>query len=152
MLDKKRTAAVKGISMDGSSITCLAAQNCDDTEQTLNITQALGMAPGVTTVYWYVSNNSDTAMLASMSSHKPLPLNLSSSWYWSPLDPTQDDPFFKKFAAQGQSFFEAAGDSGAWRTTNTWWPMESQYVISVGGTDLTKEGPGSRPGLRKPFG
>ena len=139
---QKRTAAVKGISTDGSSITCLATQNCDDTEQTLDITQALGMAPGVTTVYLYVSNNSDTAMLASMSSHKPLPLNLSSSWYWSPLDPTQDDPFFKKFAAQGQSFFEAAGDSGAWRTTNTWWPMESQYVISVGGTDLTTKGPG----------
>ena len=25
---------------------------------------------------------------------------------------------------------------------NTWWPMESQYVISVGGTDLTTKGPG----------
>ena len=84
---QKRTAAVKGISTDGSSITCLATQNCDDTEQTLDITQALGMAPGVTTVYLYVSNNSDTAMLASMSSHKPLPLNLSSSWYWSPIRP-----------------------------------------------------------------
>jgi len=139
---QKRTAKVIGVSTDGSSITCLASQNCDDTEQTLDITQALGMAPGVTAVYLYVSNTSDTAMLSSMSSHKPLPLNLSSSWYWSPLDPTQDDPYFKKFAAQGQSFFEAAGDSGAWRSTNTWWPMESQYVLCVGGTDLTTKGAG----------
>ena len=139
---QKRTAAVKGISTDGSPITCLASQSCDDTEQTIDITQALGMAPGVTTVYLYVSNTSDTAMLSSMSSHKPLPLNLSSSWYWNPIDPTQDDPYFKKFAAQGQSFFEAAGDSGAWHTTNTWWPMESQYVICVGGTDLVTKGAG----------
>jgi subtilase family serine protease len=139
---QKRTAKVKGISTDGSSLKCLASQGCDDTEQTIDVTQALGMAPGVTAVYEYVSNNSDTAMLGSMSSHKPLPLNLSSSWYWTPVDPKSDDPFFKKFAAQGQSFFEAAGDSGAWHNTNTWWPMESPYVICVGGTDLTTKGAG----------
>jgi kumamolisin len=47
-------------------------------------------------------------------------------------------------ASQGQSFFEAAGDGGAWQAsqTDTWWPMESPYVICVGGTDLTTKGPG----------
>jgi subtilase family serine protease len=140
---QKRTAKVIGISTDGSPITCFASQQCDDTEQTIDITQALGMAPGVTAVYVYVSDTSDTALLGSMSSHKPLPLNLSSSWYWNgPIDPKQDDPFFKKFAAQGQSFFEAAGDSGHWVGTGIWWPMESPYVISVGGTDLTTKGAG----------
>ena len=84
---QKRTAAVNGISTDGSPMNCLASQDCDDTEQTIDITQALGMAPGVTAVYLYVSNNSDTAMLGTMSSHKPLPLNLSSSWYWTPVGP-----------------------------------------------------------------
>lgn len=138
---QKRTAKVIGISTDGSPITCFASQGCDDTEQTIDITQALGMAPGVTAVYLYVSNNSDTAMLSSMSSHKPLPLNLSSSWSWTPVDPTMDDPFFKKMAAQGQSLFEAAGDHGAWNTGFVW-PNESEYVISVGGTDLTTNGPG----------
>jgi subtilase family serine protease len=138
---QKRTAKVIGISTDGSSINCFANQGCDDTEQTIDVTQALGMAPGVTAVYEYVSNNSDTAMLSSMSSHKPLPLNLSSSWFWTPVDPKSDDPFFMKFAAQGQSFFEAAGDSGAWRTTSMW-PMESPLVICVGGTDLVTKGAG----------
>jgi subtilase family serine protease len=137
-----RTAKVIGISTDGSPLSCLASQNCDDTEQTIDVTQALGMAPGVTAVYEYVSNTSDTAMLGSMSSHKPLPLNLSSSWYYTPVDPKSDDPFFKKFAAQGQSFFEAAGDHGAWKGTNTWWPMESPLVICVGGTDLVTKGAG----------
>jgi subtilase family serine protease len=139
---QKRTAAVKGISTDGSSINCFASQNCGDAEQTIDITQALGMAPGVTAVYLYVSNTSDTAMLGSMSSHKPLPLNLSSSWYWFPPDQTTDDPYFKKMAAQGQSFFQAAGDSGAWKGTDIWWPMESQYIICVGGTDLVTKGAG----------
>jgi len=139
---QKRTAKVIGISTDGSPTSCLHSQGCDDTEQSIDVTQALGMAPGVTAVYEYVSNTSDTAMLSSMASHKPLPLNLSSSWYWTPVDPKSDNPFFKKFAAQGQSFFEAAGDDGAWRATNTWWPMESPLVICVGGTDLVTKGAG----------
>jgi subtilase family serine protease len=138
---QKRTAKVKGISTDGSSINCLASQGCDDTEQSLDITQALGMAPGIGTLYVYVGN-SGTALLSSMSSHKPLPLNLSSSWYRWGTDFTSDDMYFKKMAAQGQSFFEAAGDSGTWRGTGTWWPMESAYVISVGGTDLVTKGAG----------
>ncbi len=138
---QKRTAKVIGISTDGSPITCFASQNCDDTEQTIDITQALGMAPGVTAVYLYVSDSSDTALLGSMASHKPLPLNLSSSWYWTPVDPKSDDPFFQKMATQGQSFFEAAGDSHAWGTSPMW-PMESPLVICVGGTDLTTKGAG----------
>jgi len=139
---QKRTAKVIGVSTDGSPITCLASQGCDDTEQTIDITQALGMAPGATAVYLYVSNNSDTAMLSSMSSRKPLPLNLSSSWSWTPVDPKSDDPFFKKMMAQGQSFFQAAGDSGAWKTGQFVWPNESENVICVGGTDLTTKGAG----------
>jgi subtilase family serine protease len=138
---QKRTAKVIGISTDGSPLTCFASQNCDDTEQTIDVTQALGMAPGVTTVYEYVSNTSDSAILGSMSSHKPLPLNLSSSWYWTPVDPKTDDPFFMKFAAQGQSFFEAAGDGGKWGS-GSMWPMESPLVICVGGTDLVTKGAG----------
>ena len=140
---QKRTAKVVGISTDGTSINCLADQGCDDTEQTIDITQALGMAPGVGTLYVYVGS-SGTALLSSMSSHKPLPLNLSSSWYRWGTNFTSDDTYFKKMASQGQSFFEAAGDGGAWQAsqTDTWWPMESPYVICVGGTDLTTKGPG----------
>ena len=138
---QKRTAKVIGVSTDGSPVKCLASQNCDDTEQTLDITQALGMAPGVSAVYLYVSNTSDSAMLGSMSSHKPLPLNLSSSWSWTPVDPKTDDPFFKKMAAQGQSYFQAAGDSRAWGSGFVW-PNESEFVISVGGTDLITKGAG----------
>jgi len=91
-----RTAAVTGISTDGSPITCTEKQGCDDTEQSIDITQSLGMAPGVTTVYVYVSDNSDTALLGAMSTDVPLPLQLSSSWTWSPADPSTDDPYFRE--------------------------------------------------------
>jgi subtilase family serine protease len=136
-----RTAAVTGISTDGTSISCIYAQGCDDTEQTIDITQALGMAPGVTTVYMYVGS-SDTALLGAMSSDTPLPAQLSSSWLWGPSDPNTDNPYFKKMAAQGQNFFQASGDDGEFNNFYPTWPCDAAYVTSVGGTDLETTGPG----------
>ena len=137
-----RTAAIKGISTDGTPLKCLYSQGCDDTEQTLDITQSLGMAPGVATVYLYVGST-DTAILGSMSSHKPLPLQLSASWTWS-SSPKTDDPFFKRMAAQGQSFFKGAGDDGSWGNDSCAgeYPRDDAYITTVGGTDLTTKGPG----------
>ena len=132
------TFNVTGISTDGTSINC-TYPSCDDTEQTIDITQAGGMAPGVTTIYIYVGS-SDTAILSGMSSDTPLPLNLSSSWSWG-TNPGGDDPYFEKMAAQGQTFFQAAGDSGGY-THEAPWPMNSLYTIPVGGTDLTTSGAG----------
>ena len=97
------------------------------------------MAPGVTTVYVFVGAT-DTAMFGAMSSHSPLPLKLSSSWTWTPADPSTDDPYFEKMATQGQSFFQAAGDSGNWKTST--YPSEDEHVICVGGTDLVTSGAG----------
>jgi subtilase family serine protease len=134
-----RTATVTGVSTDGSSVNCNYPQ-CDDTEQTIDITQALGMAPGASTVFVYVSDSSDTALLGGMSSGTPLPLNLSSSWTWTPADPKTDDPFFQKMAVQGQSFFQASGDSAEWRSST--FPSDDPNVICVGGTDLTTTGKG----------
>ena len=129
---------VVGISTDGSSLQCNYQQTrCDDAEQTLDMTQAISMAPGLTGLYVYVGS-SDTAVLSSMSTHSPLDAQLSSSWDWYPADPSTDDPYFKKFAAQGQSFFQAAGDDGAYDSEISpyFYPAEDAYVTAVGGTDL----------------
>jgi subtilase family serine protease len=139
-----RTANVTGISTDGTSVNCFYTKSggfCDDTEQTVDITQSLGMAPGVTTVYVYVGS-SDTALLGGMSTDIPLPLQLSSSWIWSPADPKTDDPYFEKMASQGQTFFQAAGDSDKWTKSNDDYPSEDANVVCVGGTDVTTTGPG----------
>jgi subtilase family serine protease len=85
------TVPIDGISTDGTSLSCLYADSCDDTEQTLDITQALSMAPGLTALHVYVGST-DTAILSAMSTNSPLDAQLSSSWTWSPSDPSTDDP------------------------------------------------------------
>ncbi len=140
------------VSTGGYTTTCLASQGCDDTEQTIDMTQAMGMAPGATMLYMYVcgdvyANNgtfSDTDCLSAMVSDElaPLSLQISCSWGWTPADPGTDDPYYEQMAAQGQSFFVAAGDSDAWNSGNFPFPAEDANIISVGGTDLTTTGPG----------
>ncbi len=127
------------LSTDGTSTSCVDSRSggrCDDTEQTLDMTQALGMAPGLASLVMYVGS-SDTAIISSMTTHSPLPTTIGCSWGWTPADPTTLDPYFKKMAAQGQNFFAASGDSSTWSTRNEAWPADDANIVSVGGTDLT---------------
>jgi subtilase family serine protease len=129
---------IKLISVDGTSTSCVNTQargNCDDTEQTLDMTQALGMAPGLSSLVMYIGSN-DTAIISAMTTHSPLPTTIGCSWGWTPVDPSTLNPYFKKMAAQGQTFFAASGDHSTWSTKNEAWPADNAYVVSVGGTDL----------------
>lgn len=131
-------------STDGTSTACVhtrAGGNCDDTEQTLDMTQALGMAPGLASLVMYIGS-SDTAIISAMTTHNPLPTTIGCSWGWTPADPSTLDPYFKRMAAQGQNFFAASGDSSTWSTTNEAWPADDANVVSVGGTDLITSGAG----------
>ncbi len=137
---------VIGISTDGSSLNCSAEQqkwdDCDR-EQIIDMVQAISMAPGLAALNVYVNTTSDTAMLSAMSTHNPLDAQLSSSWTWQPADPRTDDPFFLKFAAQGQNYFQAAGDYYAYCPSSSYvFPADDAYVTSVGGTDLLTESAG----------
>jgi kumamolisin len=125
-------------STDGTSVNCLARNGCDDTEQTLDMTQAIGMAPGLSSLVMYVGS-SDSAIFNAMATASPLNAQLSSSWTWSPADPGTDNPYFTEFATQGQNLFQAAGDSGAWTASGSGaeiFPADDVYITSVGGTDL----------------
>src|SRR5215469_9532298 len=122
------------ISTDGTSTSCYYP-TCDDAEQTLDMTQALGMAPGLSSLVVYIGST-DASIFNAMATANPLSAQLSSSWAWSPADPNTDKPYFQEFAAQGQNLFEAAGDSAAWTSSSTIYPADSIYVTSVGGTDL----------------
>jgi subtilase family serine protease len=134
------------ISTGGYSTTCLHSSGCQDPEQTLDMTQAMGMAPGSKMLYMYVCGDADgsgtfdeTACLGAMSTTTDAPLSaqISCSWTWQPADPSTDDPYYQKFAAQGQNFFVASGDSGAYpNSSGFYYPAEDAYVTAVGGTDL----------------
>src|ERR1700735_609475 len=99
------------------------------------MTQALGMAPALSGLVVYVGST-DSAIFNSMATHTPLNAQLSSSWTWSPADPSTDNPYFQEFAAQGQNLFQAAGDSGHWTSSSEIYPADDVFVTSVGGTDL----------------
>jgi subtilase family serine protease len=133
------------LSTDGSSTTCLAKQGCDDTEQTIDMTQAISMAPGMSSLVMYVGSAAtvdDSAIFNAMATASPLNAQLSSSWTWTPADPTTDDPYFQEFAAQGQNLFQATGDSAKWGNGSEIWPADSVYLTGVGGTDLDTTGAG----------
>jgi subtilase family serine protease len=128
------------ISTDGTSTSC-NYPGCDDIEQTLDMTQALGMAPGLSSLDVYIGST-DTAIISAMTTHNPLPSTIGCSWGWTPADPSTLDPYFQKMAAQGQNFFAASGDSSTWSSRNAAWPADDANVVSVGGTDLVTSSAG----------
>src|SRR6202167_1414131 len=106
------------ISTGGFGTSCVDSGRsaCDDTEQTLGMTQAVGMAPGSQMLYMFVcgdvlasgsGNISDTACISAMVSttDAPLSMQISCSWGWTPADPSTLDPYFEQMASQGQHFF-----------------------------------------------
>jgi subtilase family serine protease len=133
---------IKLVSTDGTPTSCVYP-SCDDTEQTLDMTQALGMAPGLSSLVMYIGS-SDSAIFNKMATARPLNAQLSCSWGWTPADPNTDNPYFKEFAAQGQNLFVAAGDSGAWTSPASAYPADDPYITSVGGTDLNTSSAGGR--------
>jgi hypothetical protein len=52
------------------------------------MTQALGMAPGLSNLVMYVGS-SDAAFFNAMATARPLSAQLSSSWAWSPPEDRQ---------------------------------------------------------------
>jgi subtilase family serine protease len=129
------------LSTDGTSTSCLASDGCDDTEQTLDMTQALGMAPGLSGLIIYIGSD-DAPIFNAMATARPLNAQLSSSWGWAPSDYNTDNPYFKEFAAQGQNLFQASNDSGEWTLQSFVYPGDDVYLTSVGGTSLETDSAG----------
>jgi subtilase family serine protease len=136
---------IKNVLVNGFSGGCSTPGStpnsaCDDGEQVLDIVNAIGMAPGIKEVLFY-EGASDTQILNQMAVDNTAKV-LSSSWGWNPSDAASDDPIFQEFAAQGQTFVSASGDSGQFNTETFFFPATDPYVLQVGGTDLMTTGPG----------
>jgi kumamolisin len=133
------TVPITLLSTDGTSTSCVYSKRggCDDIEQTLDMTQALGMAPGLSSLVMYIGST-DTAILSAMTTHSPLPTTVGCSWGWTPADTSTDDPYWERMAAQGQNFFAASGDNSTWRKRGSAeaWPADDAHIVAVGGTDL----------------
>jgi N-acetylneuraminic acid mutarotase len=134
---------INNVLLDGATGANLSG---DDTEEVLDIVQAIGMAPGLTQVRVYLANiysyGFDDASIFNKMAVENTCKQLSVSWGWEPDDPATDDVFFQEFAAQGQSVFVASGDKGAFDVgvSPIFYPTEDPWVTAVGGTSLITSG------------
>ncbi len=110
-------------------------------EVSLDIEMAISMAPGLSGVIVYEAPNNSSGVLDILNciASDNLAEQISSSWL------TGDDPNFdiayEQFAAQGQSFFQASGDYGAYYSGISQWADDTNITL-VGGTTLSTTGPG----------
>jgi uncharacterized repeat protein (TIGR01451 family) len=105
-------------------------------EVSLDIEMVLSMAPQVSTIYVYEAPNpSPWVDLLSRMADDNLSSQLSCSWGGGPPDPVAEQ-IFQQMAVQGQSFFNATGDSDAFIGPISF-PSDSPHITEVGGTTLT---------------
>ena len=112
-------------------------------EVSLDIEMAISMAPGLSEVVVYEASNvmANVEDVLNRIATDNLAKQISCSWQFG-NDATNLDQIYQEYAMQGQSFFQASGDNGAF--TNSWLNQQqsdSPYVTLVGGTTLTTTGP-----------
>ena len=116
--------------------------NGGNIEVSIDIEMAMAMAPSLTKIVVFESSYSINGVLSMMAASNTVK-NLSSSWGWGGGPSVTTDNIFQQMASQGQSYFNASGDSDAFLSgavdnpsyTNA--PSSSPYITQVGGTTLT---------------
>ena len=108
-------------------------------EVCLDIEMVMSMAPGVTAIYVFEAPNPSPweDLLNTMVSYTAI-RQFSCSWGGGSPSATAE-AIFQQMAAQGQSFFNASGDSDAFCGSIDF-PTESANITQVGGTTLTTTG------------
>jgi uncharacterized repeat protein (TIGR01451 family) len=105
-------------------------------EVSLDIEMVLSMSPGVSTIYVYEAPNpSPWVDLLSRMANDNLAKQLSCSWGGGPPDAAAEQ-IFQQMALQGQTFFNASGDSDTF-ISSIEFPADSPHITQVGGTTLT---------------
>jgi len=106
-------------------------------EVSLDIEMAISMAPGLSGVLVYEGSTTDDIL--NRMATDDLAKQIGASWTY-PTDAGSEQAFLQ-MAAQGQSFFNASGDSDAYPGAVPT-PADDPNITVVGGTTLTTTGPG----------
>jgi len=106
-------------------------------EVALDIDMAISMAPGVAEVLVYEGERTDSILNRIATDN--LAKQISASWSYT-IDAASQQAFLQ-MAAQGQSFYNASGDSDAYSGVIPT-PCDDTNITIVGGTTLTTSGPG----------
>ena len=135
--------------LDGYDGAPTTGPNSGNGEVSLDIEMAVSMAPGLAKIIVFEAgpNGLQNDILNAMAASNQVK-QLSCSWGWGGGPSATTDNIFKQMAAQGQSFFEASGDSDAYSTgevddpNQPYAPSSSPYITVIGGTTLATTGPG----------
>lgn len=114
-----------------------------EVEVSLDIQMVISMAPGLNQVIVYEAPNpSPFEIILNRMVSDNSAKQLSCSWYipHGSANPAAEQ-IFLEMAAQGQTFFNASGDSDAY-TGLIDFPGDSPNITQVGGTTLSTTGPG----------
>ena len=114
-------------------------------EVCLDIEMVMSMAPGISQIIVYEGGGSQLwPTILSAIANDNLAKQVSCSWGNNSPGGIDDasETIFKQMAAQGQSFFNASGDSDAF-VGGIPFPSESTNITQVGGTTLTMNGTGA---------
>ncbi len=126
---------VQNVYLDGwSSSTTPGGGNG---EVSLDIDQAMAMAPSSVEICYMGPNiNNVLNRIATDNTCK----QISSSWGWGPANSTELQ-IEQQYAAQGQSYFNASGDSGSF-SSDPGGNEDDPMQVLVGGTNLSLNGTG----------
>ena len=127
--------AVKNVLVNGFSGAC-APSPCDDSEQILDIGNALGIAPDAQILFYEGDRSEVLNQMATDNKAKVI----SSSWVWGTTEVPSDDAIFLEFQAQGQTYFNSSGDCGAYNDGEC-------AATTTGGVDISYRNPGADPNI-----
>ncbi len=123
-----------------------ATGSTTDDEVTLDIELMAAVAPGAQKILVYIGKNTGKSFINILNKMATDNIAKSISCSWGSAETTMssssaqtENNIFRQMAAQGQAFYSAAGDDGAYddsKTLSVDDPGSQPYVVSVGGTRL----------------
>jgi hypothetical protein len=133
---------LENVLLDGSSGMPTPPPNSGNSEVALDIEMAICMAPGLSRILVYEAPQDGYANdLISRMAQDNRAAQLSCSWDFGTDANATTEQIFLQFAAQGQTFFNASGDSGAYVHAVPS-PDDDPNITLVGGTTLATTGAG----------
>ncbi len=151
----RSSIVIQPVLLDGFNGVPTRGQDSGDPEVSLDIEQAMAMAPGLSKIMVFEGgpNGLQNDVITSMAANSGVK-SLACCWGWGGGPSTTTDNLFKQLASQGQSFFNASGDSDAFTVgvnsansvddpSGQNAPSSSPYITQVGGTTLTMNGTGA---------
>jgi len=121
-----------------------------EVEVSLDIEMSISMAPGLSQILVYEGDpyNFIPNVVLNKIAVDNSARQVSCSWGWIGGPNATSDQIFLQMALQGQSFYNASGDSDAFLPgqvddpNQAGYPSSSPYIMQVGATTLTTAGPG----------